>query len=118
MCTALAADVRRASALQGLSEPKVIWQALPTRLAAHRCFDLPPEHMAQRVPSATARRTTRSGAVRSPVIHPRSQTLTLFAPWCCYREWPTALLCTHPELVRMHSNMELVLLCRVRCLLI
>ena len=36
-------------ALQGLREPKIIWQALPARLAAARDFPQPPEHMALRV---------------------------------------------------------------------
>lgn len=49
--------------LQGLSEPKVIWQALPARLAQHREFLLPPEHMALRVESLTARRAVKGNVV-------------------------------------------------------
>lgn len=47
---------------QGLREPKVIWQALPARLAAAREFQLPPEHMAQRVSSLTAKRAAKGSS--------------------------------------------------------
>jgi len=54
--------------LKGLKEPKVIWQAMPQRLAA-RHFALPPEHMAERLGTlADAARQHRRRGATSPSV--------------------------------------------------